>query len=230
VALWIRNSLPETVHHKDTAVVAHDGIRSYMRPIVCGLLIIGSGTIATYIFNYMATFGQNTLHLSATLSLGGEFANNAIAFFAVLIGGAISDRKGRKHVMLLPQTAFCLLIVPCFLWLTTERDAVSFIGANLILSSLSGFMYGAVYAAISESIPKAVRARVFALVYALPVTFLGGSTQMVITWILEVTGSPMAIAWYLTGVSLIGLAAMIALRESAPVKLQARAIGAALPA
>ena len=230
VALWVRKSLPETIHHTDTAVIAHDGVRSYMRPIVCGLLIIGSGTIATYIFQYMATFGQNTLHLSATLSLGGEFANNAIGFFAILIGGAISDRKGRKHVMLLPQLAFCLLIVPCFLWLTTERDAVSFIGANLVLSYLSGYMYGAVYAAISESIPKEVRARVFALVYALPVTFLGGSTQLVITWILEVTGSPMAIAWYLTGVSLVGLAAMMALRESAPVKLQSRALAAALPA
>lgn len=219
VALWVRKSLPETIHHADTAVVAHDGFRSYLRPIVCGLLIIGSGTIATYIFQYMATFGQNTLHLSATLSLGGEFANNGVQVVAVLLGGAISDRKGRKHVMLLPQLLFCALIVPCFLWLTTERDAVSFIGANVILSYISGYMYGAVYAAISESIPKAVRARAFALIYALPVAILGGSTQLIVTWILEITGNPMSIAWYLTGVSLIGFAAMYALRESAPVKL-----------
>ncbi len=219
VALWVRRSLPETIDHVDTAVVANDGFRSYLRPIVCGLLIIGSGTIATYIFQYMATYGQNTLNLSARLSLGGEFANNAISIFAILIGAAVSDRRGRKHVMLFPQFLFCILIVPCFLWLTTERDAVSFIGANLILSYVSGYMYGAVYAAISESIPKEVRARVFALVYALPVTFLGGSTQLVITWILEVTGNPMSIAWYLTGVSVIGLAAMFALKESAPVKV-----------
>jgi MFS family permease len=219
VALWVRQSLPETLHHADTAVVAHDGLRSYLRPVVCGLLIIGSGTIATYIFQYMATYGQNTLHLSTTLSMGGEFANNGVQIVAVLLGGAVSDRKGRKHVMLLPQALFCALIVPCFLWLTTQRDAISFIGANVILSYISGYMYGAVYAAISESIPKAVRARAFALVYALPVAILGGSTQLVVTWILEVTQSPMSIAWYLTGVSLIGLTAMYALKESAPVKL-----------
>jgi MFS family permease len=219
VALWVRKSLPETIHHADTAVIANDGFRSYARPVICGLLIIGCGTIGQYIFQYMATYGQNTLHLSATLSLAGEFANNGISVVAILIGGAISDRKGRKHVMLGPQLLFCALVVPCFLWLTTERDAVSFIGANLILSFVSGYMYGAVYAAISESIPKAVRARAFALVYALPVAILGGSTQLVVTWILEVTGSPMSIAWYLTGVSLIGFAAMYALKESAPVKL-----------
>ena len=48
---------------------------------------------------------------------------------------------------------------------------------------------------------------------------LGGSTQLVITWLLHVTQSPMSIAWYLTGVSLIGFGAMYALKESAPVKL-----------
>jgi MFS family permease len=137
-----------------------------------------------------------------------------------LIGASVSDRKGRKHVMLAPQLLFCILIVPCFLWLTTMRDAVSFIGANLILSYVSGYMYGAVYAAISESIPKQVRARAFALIYALPVAILGGSTQLVITWLLHVTQSPMSIAWYLTGVSLIGFGAMYALKESAPVKLR----------
>ncbi len=219
VALWVRKSLPETLHHADTAVIANDGFRTYLRPIICGLIIIGAGTIGTYIFQYMATYGQNTLHLSARLSLTGEFANNAISVVAIFVGAGVSDRKGRKHVMLAPQLLFCVLIVPCFLWLTTARDAVSFIGANLILSYVSGYMYGAIYAAISESIPKQVRARAFALIYALPVAILGGSTQLVITWLLHVTNSPMSIAWYLTGVSLIGFAAMYALKESAPVKL-----------
>jgi MFS family permease len=220
VALWVRSSLPETIDRPDSAMIVDDGVRSYMRPVVCGLIIIGSGTIGTYIFQYMATYGQNTLHLSARLSLAGEFANNAISVVAVLVGAAVSDRKGRKHVMLGPQLLFCALIVPCFLWLTTQRDAVSFIGANLILSYISGYMYGAVYAAISESIPKAVRARAFALVYALPVAILGGSTQLTVTWILHATGNPMSIAWYLTVVSLVGFAAMYALKESAPVKLR----------
>lgn len=222
LALYIRNSLPETIHHEDTAHVEHTGsLRPFVRPILCGFLIIASGTIATYIFQYMATYGQNSLGLSTSLSMGGEFANNAIGILAVMIGGALSDRRGRKFVMVAPQILFILLIVPCFLWLTTERDAVSFIGANLILSAVSGFMYGAVYAAISESIPKRVRARIFALVYSIPVAVFGGTTQLVITWLLEVTGEPMAVAWYLTAISCVGLGAMIALRESAPVKLKA---------
>ncbi|MBO0749733.1 MAG: MFS transporter, partial [Porphyrobacter sp.] len=79
--------------------------------------------------------------------------------------------------------------------------------------------YGAAYAAITENIPKEVRARAFALVYAIPVAAFGGTTQLVVTWLLHVTGAPMAIAWYLTAISVLGLFAMIAMRESAPVRL-----------
>lgn len=227
VALYIRSSLPETIHHADMAPVESIRFGSYARPVVCGFLIIMSGTIATYIFQYMATYGQNSLHLSARVSMAGEFANNAIGILSVLIGGWLSDRYGRRSVSIRPQVLFCLSIVPCFLWLTTARSATSFIGANLILSGVQSFMYGAVYAAISESIPKRVRARVFALVYSIPVALFGGTTQLVVTWLLHVTGNPMAVAWYLTAVACVGLAAMLAMRESAPVKLFAPTLAAA---
>lgn len=219
IALWVRNSLPETIHHKEPEAISAERMGSYRRPVICGLIVIGSLTIATYIFQYMATYGQNTLDLSSRISLGGTFMNNFIAIFTILIGGIISDRIGRKPLLLVPQFLFCLLVIPCFLWLTTQRDATSFIGANAILSFVGNFSSGALYATISESIPKRVRARAFALVYAIPVTVLGGTTQLVVTWILKVTGSPMALAYYLTVVSVIGLLGMAGFKESAPIKL-----------
>jgi len=57
------------------------------------------------------------------------------------------------------------------------------------------------------------------LIYSLPVTILGGTTQLTITWILKVTGAPMSVAWYLAAVSTVSLVAMILMRESAPAKL-----------
>jgi MFS family permease len=219
VALWVRHTLPETLHGPETTPVENVGFRGYMRPVLLGFVIIAAGTISTYIFNYMATYGQNTLHLSATVSMAAEFGGNGIAVAAILLGGWLSDLYGRRIVMILPQLASCILIVPCFVWLTTERDALSFIGANLILQIATTLPYGAAYAAITEGIPKETRARAFALVYSIPVAAFGGTTQLVVTWLLHVTGAPMAIAWYLTAVTALGLLAMIAMRESAPVKL-----------
>jgi MFS family permease len=221
VALWIRNSLPETLGVPEESVpVRAAPFRSYLRPVVCGFIIIATGTIGTYIFNYMATFGQNTLHLSPAVSQAGEFANNGIGFFSIMLGGWLSDRIGRRPVQVWSQLGFAALTVPCFLWLINGRDTTSFIGANLLLSAVGSFMSGATYAAISESIPQEVRSRTFALVYSIPVAVFGGSTQLVVTWLLHVTQTPMAIAWYLTVVTLIGAAAMWAMRESAPVKLR----------
>ncbi|MDP9057361.1 MAG: MFS transporter, partial [Pseudomonadota bacterium] len=219
-ALLIRNRLPET---HDMAVVQSSvavPFHSYRRVVGLAFLIIAAGTIATYTFRYMATYGQNTIHLSASVAFAGQTANIFIGIFSALLGGWLSDRVGRRWVMIVPQSAFLLAIVPCFLWLTTTRTVTAFIGANLILSMASSTSLGAVYAAITESLPRMVRARAFALVYSVPVALFGGTTQLVVTWLLHVTGNPMAIAWYLTGVTGISLIAMIAMRESAPVKLR----------
>jgi hypothetical protein len=75
---------------------------------------------------------------------------------------------------------------------------------------------GVCYTLINESLPPAIRARGFALIYSLPVTFLGGTTQLVVTWLLKITGEPMAIAWYLVAISTAGLGAMLLVRETAP--------------
>jgi MFS family permease len=168
----------------------------------------------------MATYGQNSIHLSSSVAFAGQTANEAIGILAALLGGRLSDRVGRRWVMIVPQWAFLLAIIPCFVWLTTARTATAFIGANLILSLSSSMQVGVCFAAITESLPASVRARAFALVYSVPVAVFGGTTQLVVTWLLHVTGNPLAIAWYLTGVTGIGLLAMIAMRESAPVRLR----------
>ena len=70
----------------------------------------------------------------------------------------------------------------------------------------------------ATGLPSAVRARAFALIYSVPVAVFGGTTQMVVTWLLKVTGEPMALAWYLMAISLLGLVPMALIRESAPVR------------
>jgi hypothetical protein len=92
------------------------------------------------------------------------------------------------------------------------------VSVNLLLSGLSNLQGAALAAAIIESLPRSVRGRTFGLVYALPVTVLGGTTQLFVTWLLKVTGTPMSLAWYLTAVQVVGLLAILALPESSPNK------------
>ena len=222
--LMIRRGLPETLgkaieEHRSAA----EPLTAYARPLALGFVMIGSSTIVGYIFQYMATYGQATLKLSAGVSFAAESVNNGVAVFAAIIGGLLCDRYGRRPIMILPRIVFTALIIPVFLWLTSARDATSFLSANAILSFVDGLVYGAVYASIIESVPPQVRSRAFALVYSIPVAVFGGTTQLVVTWLLHATGSAMSIAWYLVAVALIGLVAMMMMPETAPAKIAPKA-------
>ena len=216
--LMIRRSLPETLPEAGPVAPITPPFRSYAKFVILGFMIIAQGTITNYIFNYMATYGQATLRLSTSISMAAEFANNIAGLVGVLIGGVLSDRHGRRPIMIGPQIMFALAIIPCFLWLTGAGTGMAFLVSNIILSFLANFYYGAVYAAIAENLPARVRSRVFALVYSIPVALFGGTTQLVVTWLLRVTGNPMSIAWYMFAIAIVGLGAMLLMPESAPAR------------
>lgn len=229
-AIWARRVLPETLHGHEPAPPAAASASASgpgtARVAICGFLIIGSGTIATYIFNYTATFGQTELQMAARDAMSAQLAGNVIGAVAAVAGGWLCDRFGRRPLLIWPQVAFTLLIAPCYIWLLSARTPFAFITVSLLLGWVATLPTAAIYATIAESLPRRLRSRGFALIYALPVAILGGSTQLFITWLLKATGTPMSLAWYLTGVEAVGLLAMLAMPESAPHK---RALAAAAP-
>ncbi len=216
-ALWIRSKLLETLHNKpEIDDIENLGIRSYTKIIILGSIMIASGAIGTYVFNYMATYGQNTLKLSPTVSFFAEFGVNFAQLITIILGGWLCDKWGRKYVMVVPQTIFVIAIVPCFYWFITFLTPLSFILSTLFLGAVASPQYAALYTTINESLPRVVRARVFALMYAIPVAIFGGTTQPFVAWLLHITGKPIALAWYLMAVSAIGLIAMCLIKETSP--------------
>ncbi len=58
-----------------------------------------------------------------------------------------------------------------------------------------------------------MRATGLAMTYALAVTLFGGTAQFIATWLIEATGSPLAPAWYLIVMLLIGWLALLSYPE-----------------
>lgn len=56
------------------------------------------------------------------------------------------------------------------------------------------------------------------IVYAFAIATFGGTTQFAVKWLIDVTGDPLAPAYYMGGTWLIGLIAMAFTKETAPVK------------
>ncbi|MEJ0022225.1 MAG: MFS transporter [Alphaproteobacteria bacterium] len=169
--------------------------------------------------NYIVTYAQATLHMEARLGFIASTIGYACGVPTILFGGWLSDRIGRKPVNFWGLTAFLAVIFPIFSWIADARSAFALIAGVVILNIVGNFSMGAFYAAMAESLPKAIRGAGFGTVYSATVAVFGGTTQLVVTWLIHVTGSALAPAYYLTGATVIGLLALMLMPESAPVVL-----------
>ena len=226
-ALLVRRALPETLDPAERAAPRPPiaaSLKTHARPMILGLLIIGNGTIGTYVGNYMATFAQNTLHMTPAASLAASILPYPVGIGGVLLGGWLSDRLGRRPVMIWPGLLHLLLILPLFYWIVAAHDPWILAIGMSILALPGTVSNGAFYPALAESLPKSMRGSGFACVYAIAIALFGGTTQLVVTWLIHVTGNPTAPAWYLAGAGVVGLAARLLFLESAP----GRAVSVAL--
>ncbi|MET4311894.1 MHS family citrate/tricarballylate:H+ symporter-like MFS transporter [Bradyrhizobium sp. RT4b] len=222
--LWMRRTLPETIPHADAGVAAKERTghlsqaRRHLGIIALALMILASGTISTYVTQYMTTYAQNTLHVSSTLAFAVSLVSNGIQFVGALVGGWLADRLGRKPIMIWPQLATLLLTYPTFLWIVHAPGALSLLIGFGVLSIIGSLPFTAFYATFTEALPQNIRGGVFATVYAVAIASFGGTAQLVVTWLLHVTGNPLAPAWYLLLAAIVGLVAMSLMPETAPVK------------
>lgn len=231
--LWMRRSLPETLHAADDAALAPDatmgetsikpGLRPYIALIIYGLMMLTSGTIGSYVGSYMTTFALTTLHLPATVAFGVIIVNGGFSVIFEPMSGWLSDRFGRKPVMLIPGFILLACVYPAFWLISHFRTTLVFYAAIAGVTILQALSTTPVVTILTESLPKKVRSGVVSTVYAFAISIFGGSTQFMLTFLLAVSGSPLTPAYYWIVALLFGLTAMLLVKESAPVKLARRA-------
>ena len=56
------------------------------------------------------------------------------------------------------------------------------------------------------------------IIYAVAISVFGGTAQFVVAWLTDVSGSELAPAWYMCAALAMGVCAMVAIRETAPIK------------
>jgi MFS family permease len=229
--LWMRTRLPETLHQREVGTVMAQttgnslgAISANVRVVILGLLILASGTIITYVTQYMTTYAQNTLNVATDLAFATTVVSNGVGIVAALYGGWLADRAGRWPVMVWPQLVALLLTYPVFLWIVDTRSAFALLGGLGVLSLVGTIPYSAFYVALAEGLPKNIRGGAFATIYAVAIATFGGTAQLIVTWLIHATGNALAPAWYMMFASAVGLVAMIMMRETAPAKLSTKEI------
>ena len=192
--------------------------------VLLGMMMIAANSISTYLMNYMGTYAQHTLGVSQKLAFLCTVVGGSTACAGALLGGHLSDRLGRKPVMLAGAGMALLLGVPCFLAMLLWASPVILMTVAGILALFIGLFPPAMLTNLTESFPAGRRAGAVGITYALAVAIFGGSAQYAATWLIDATGSPLAPAWYMSVAMIVGLVAMAMMRETAPVKASAPGI------
>jgi len=227
--LWMRRRLPETLlqggSEKPVERSNHVALaRRHLHIIVLAMMVLASGTIATYVQQYMTTFVQNTLHVAPSLAFAVSLVSNALQIVAAPFGGLLSDRYGRKPLMIGPQLVTVLATYPAFLWIVHAPGPMSLLLGFGLLSAIGALPFIAFYATFAEALPQSIRGGVFATVYAVAIASFGGTAQLVVTWLIHVSGNPLAPSWYLLVAASVGMIAMILLPETAPIKTGSKSL------
>ena len=217
--LILRHRLPETFYADAKSNPERTALRPYLFVALFGGLLLASATIGTYIASYMTTYAIATLHMTAKIAFAATIVVGIAGIAFDLVSGALSDRIGRKATMIIPGIALLLLIFPSFYALDHHRTTAMLLGATAVLYSLSALSTTPILIWLTESLPAAIRSGGVATVYAVAIAIFGGTTQYSVTWLIKTTGNPEAPAWYWAVAALVGLAAMLAIHETAPRKL-----------
>jgi MHS family citrate/tricarballylate:H+ symporter-like MFS transporter len=226
----LRRSLQETPEflaqkkHPSSAEVFSSLMANW--PIVLlGMLMVVLTTVTFYLITvYTPTFGKNVLKLSQADSLLVTLCVAVTNFFWLPVGGAISDRVGRKAVLL---TIAVLAFATAYLalsWLVSEPTFGKMLAVELLFSFYFGVYNGAMVAALSELVPRHVRATCFSLAFSLAAALFGTATPLVSTWLIDRTGDKAAPGFWLMFAGLCGIVSTLALyRGGAAMQVRAAA-------
>ncbi|HEY1751496.1 MAG TPA: MFS transporter [Caulobacteraceae bacterium] len=226
VGLVIRRTLPETrgreeprldIHPEhDAAPGSWGAVLAHWPVILFGLGVIAGGTISTYVFNFMTTYAQATLHMGIRTGMLIAVTNGVAGFIASIGGGWLSDRWGRRPMMIWPRLAFLLLILPTFMLVVRVHHPIpllALMGGLNIVANLAGVP---AFVALVESLSKDIRGVATGTIYATAVALFGGTTQPIVAWLDEATHNPLAISWYLMAGTAVALVASVLMPETAP--------------
>ncbi len=218
IGLILRRTLGETLqpprHPGDVPT-----IRSYGRVAAAGLALLAAATTTNYLLNYMTTYAGSTLGMPARIAFGATAIVGLCGVVCDPLGGWLSDRFGRKPIMIIPWVCLAVAVFPCFLLLERERTGLALYIACGLLASTSTLSSTVSLVAVTESLPHRVRSGALAIIYALSISVFGGSTQFLVAWLTRLTGNPLAPAWYMIGGVIVGGAALIVMPETAPIKV-----------
>lgn len=193
--------LPESIqellsnHRRDTAITF--GV-SCLNAVAFYMLL---SYMPTYVHEELG-FSQDTATLATSIML-------VVYIGSIFVMGHLSDSFGRRQMLITACVAFLVLTIPLFLIMTRVAGMfTAVVLCQIVFAIALTANDGTLATFLAESFPTNVRYSGFALSFNGANAILGGTTPFIVTWLIKVTGSPLAPAVYLTVIALFAMVAI----------------------
>jgi MFS family permease len=214
VGLWMRRHLSETEEFVAASQdeTQHLGLiavlREHLRDVLVCFGLVVSATIMFYVvLIYMPTYAKTQLNIPLKDAFTAQVAG--LIFLTVLIPlfGILSDRIGRRAVLMLAALLYLVLTYPMMAWMLAEPSLIRLAIMQVALCSAIAVGFGAISTALAEQFPVRQRSTGLALAYNMAVMIFGGFAQLIVTWLIKETGSLLAPSFYVMFGASVGLVA-----------------------
>lgn len=219
VALWLRVNMEETPsfvrQQTQSAPPPSASFASTLKAIITGIgrLMVWSAAGYTYLV-IMPTYLQSALHTGFNQALLIAVISNAGFALTIIPSGMLSDRTGRRTVMVTAAVMLLILALPLLKVLQAESSTI-FIKAVVVFiaGGLVGMLAGPGPAMLAEMFPTRVRYTGLGLAYSLSNAIFSGCAGLIITGLIKQTGNLDIPAYYVMATAVVSVIALMTLRK-----------------
>ena len=231
VIFVLRRTLEETPaflamkKHPSTSEVFASAALNW-RIILLGMMLAAMTTVTFYFVTvYTPGFGKE-LKLSAQDSLLVTLMVAVTNFIWNPVGGALSDRIGRRPVLLAITALSFVTAYPALTWLAAAPTFGKLLAVGMMFSCYFGVYSGTMLGALVEIVPAHVRTTCFSLAFALAAALFGTATPYVATKLIALTGDKAAPGFWLMCAAASGFIAAIVIYRTGAIEAREQAVAA----
>jgi len=229
---FLRRTLEETPEflamkkHPSTSEVFRSAAVNW-KIILLGMMLAAMTTVTFYFVTvYTPTFGKTVLKLSSQDALLVTLLVAVTNFIWNPVGGALSDRIGRKPVLMAIAGLSFVTAYPALLWLTAAPTFGKMLAVELMFSLYFGVYSGTMLGALVEIVPKHVRTTCFSLAFALAAALFGTFTPFAATTLIAMTSDRASPGYWLMCAAASGFIAAVVIYRSGAIEAREQAVAA----
>ncbi|MPQ82804.1 MFS transporter [Pseudomonas sp. MAFF 730085] len=174
-----------------------DVIREYPKQAFASFAMVVLWTVCIYvILFYMPTYSVRVLQLPQSASFMAAIVGGTVISICSPITGWLSDKVGRKWLLGGASAAMLVLAWPLFNMIVSQPSLQTLCIFQAVFGLLIATYTGPILAALSETFPTKVLSTGLSVAYNLAVMTFGGFASLILTWLIQTTGTATAPAFY----------------------------------